>query len=58
MAQKSGVSEQEMLKTFNCGIGFCLIVKKIKLKKYRKFFLKNSNLILLVRLRMAKIRSS
>ena len=36
--KKSGVSEQEMLKTFNCGIGFCLIVKKNKIKKIQKIF--------------------
>ena len=28
-----------MLKTFNCGIGFCLIIKKKKLNKINKFFL-------------------
>ena len=27
-----------MLKTFNCGIGFCLIVKKNKIKKIQKIF--------------------
>lgn len=36
--KKSGVSEQEMLKTFNCGIGFCLIVKQNKIKKIQKIF--------------------
>ena len=36
--KKSGVSEQEMLKTSNCGIGFCLIVKKNKIKKIQKIF--------------------
>ncbi len=38
--KKSGVSEQEMLKTFNCGIGFCLIVKKNKIKEIQKIFSK------------------
>ncbi len=27
-----------MLKTFNCGVGFCLIIKPDKYKKIIKFF--------------------
>ena len=27
-----------MLKTFNCGVGFCLIVDKEKINKIKKFF--------------------
>ena len=27
-----------MIKTFNCGVGFCLIVKPIHFKKIKKFF--------------------
>ena len=27
-----------MLRTFNCGIGFCLITEKKKEKKIKKFF--------------------
>jgi phosphoribosylformylglycinamidine cyclo-ligase len=30
----------EMLKTFNCGIGFCLIIEHKNLKKIDKFFSK------------------
>ena len=29
-----------MLKTFNCGVGFCLIVNPKNLKKINKFFTK------------------
>jgi phosphoribosylformylglycinamidine cyclo-ligase len=34
----NNVSDDEMLKTFNCGVGFCLIVKKKNIKKIKKFF--------------------
>ena len=30
-----------MLKTFNCGVGFCIVVKKKNIKKIEKFFTKN-----------------
>ncbi len=33
-----GISEKEMLKTFNCGVGFCLIIKPNNYKKIIKFF--------------------
>ncbi len=39
--KKNGVSEKEMLKTFNCGVGFCLIINPRDLKKVKKFFSKN-----------------
>ena len=39
--KENGVSDKEMLKTFNCGVGFCLIVNKNKLKKINRFFSKN-----------------
>ena len=34
------VSDSEMLKTFNCGVGFCLIIDAKNLKKVKKFFSK------------------
>ena len=36
----SGIEEEEMLKTFNCGIGFCLIVNKKNIQKVQKCFSK------------------
>ena len=30
-----------MLKTFNCGVGFCIIINPKKLKIVRKYFSKN-----------------
>ena len=38
--KKNGISEKEMFKTFNCGIGFCLIIESKNLKKIYKFFSK------------------
>ena len=33
-----GVNEAEMIKTFNCGVGFCIIANKKNYKKIKKFF--------------------
>jgi len=39
--KNNGISDKEMLKTFNCGVGFCLIIESKDLKKINKFFSKN-----------------
>ena len=36
--KKNGISEKEMIKTFNCGVGFCLIIHPKDLKKVIKYF--------------------
>ncbi len=36
--KKNDISDQEMLKTFNCGVGFCLIINPKNLGKVTKFF--------------------
>ena len=36
----SGIEEKEMLKTFNCGVGFCLIIDKKNIQKVKKYFSK------------------
>ena len=38
--KKNKISDSEMLKTFNCGVGFCLIINPKNIKKINKFFLK------------------
>ena len=38
--KSKNISDQEMLKTFNCGIGFCIIVPKKNVNKIKKFFSK------------------
>ena len=38
--KKNNIEDKEMLKTFNCGVGFCLIIKPKNLKKITKFFTK------------------
>ncbi len=38
--KKNNISENEMLKTFNCGVGFILIVKKRNLNNIKKYFKK------------------
>ena len=38
--KKNNISDNEMLKTFNCGIGFCLIIDPKNLSKVKKYFTK------------------
>ncbi len=37
---KNGIYDKEMLQTFNCGVGFCLIISPQNLKKINKYFSK------------------
>jgi len=39
--KQNKIEDKEMIKTFNCGVGFCIIVPKKNLKKIGKFFSKN-----------------
>ncbi len=36
--KSKNISDQEMMRTFNCGIGFCLIVHKKNFEKIKKLF--------------------
>jgi len=36
--KNKNISDREMLKTFNCGVGFCLILPRANVKKIKKFF--------------------
>ena len=36
--KSKNVSDQEMLRTFNCGVGFCLITSKTNVPKIKKIF--------------------
>ena len=38
--RQQGVKDKEMLKTFNCGVGFCIIIKKKNLKIISRGFSK------------------
>ena len=38
--KNSGIKKDEMLKKFNCGVGFCLIINKKNLQKVKKCFSK------------------
>jgi len=38
--KSNNISDREMLKTFNCGVGFCLIAKKKNIQKIKKYFSK------------------
>ena len=38
--KKNNISDKEMLKTFNCGVGFCLTINPKNLNKIQKYFKK------------------
>ena len=39
--KKNNISDYEMLRTFNCGVGFCLIINSKNLEKLNKYFSNN-----------------
>ena len=39
--KKNNIKDSEMLKTFNCGVGFCLITNKKNISKIKNIFSKN-----------------
>ena len=38
MDKKRKYHDMEMLRTFNCGVGFCLITEKKKINKIKNIF--------------------
>ena len=36
--KRNNIKDSEMLNTFNCGVGFCLITNKKNIKKIKKIF--------------------
>ena len=38
MAKKNNISDREMIRTFNCGVGFCVISNKKNILKIKKIF--------------------
>ncbi len=38
--KSNNIDDKEMLKTFNCGVGFCIIINQNKIKEVNKFFTK------------------
>ena len=38
--KQNNINDKEMLRTFNCGVGFCLIINPKNLNKIKKFFTK------------------
>ena len=38
--KKNNISDSEMLKTFNCGVGFCLVINPKNFDKIKKYFSK------------------
>ena len=38
--KSQNISDGEMLRTFNCGVGFCLIITPYKFNKVKKYFKK------------------
>ena len=39
--KQNKISDEEMLKTFNCGVGFCIIINPKNLKKIKRYFSKD-----------------
>ena len=52
--KSNNIQDEEMLKTFNCGIGFCIVINKKNLKKIKKFFKKDYKPYIIGKIRSGK----
>ena len=39
--KQNNIKDHEMLRTFNCGVGFCIIIKSKNFNKIKKYFTKS-----------------
>ena len=54
--KKNNIQDSEMIKTFNCGVGFCLIIDKKDKEKIKKYFSKKYQPYLIGRIIKGKKR--
>ena len=54
--KQNNIDDKEMLKTFNCGVGFCLIVNPKNLNKITKFFTKEFKPYVIGKITQEKIK--
>src|SRR6056300_867321 len=54
--KENNISDKEMLKTFNCGVGFCLIINNKNIKKIKKYFSKEFKPYVIGKITRAKIK--
>ena len=52
--KQNNIEDKEMLKTFNCGVGFCLIISPKNLNKIKIFYKRISNRMLLEKFKAGK----
>ena len=55
--KKNNLDDQEMLKTFNCGVGFCLVVDKMNLNKISKYFSREFKPYIIGKISKKKVQS-
>jgi phosphoribosylformylglycinamidine cyclo-ligase len=54
--KENNISDKEMLKTFNCGVGFCLIINKKNFKKIERYFSKEFKPYVIGKITRGKIK--
>ena len=52
--KNNNISDREMIKTFNCGVGFCIIINSKNFKKVQKFFKKDYKPYIIGKIRSGK----
>ena len=54
--KENNISDKEMLKTFNCGVGFCLIIDVKNVSKIQRYFSKEFKPYVIGKITRGKIK--